>query len=527
MKFQICAAAVALSTIFPIMTMSGERIYQYEETNKTIRIYPETGIMDTLNQITVTTEHPTGFGAFVYMPSLYSINKDGSIGTEVSPCELMDDSARGKDTLHFRVINPPKRSGRYAFIIKDNSFSLNSVEPTDDPDISSWSEKPIPIPRSMPQTRDGNFRNFPVNLESDTLRILHISNSYGGNLLEYVNDILESSEVDVSKVLIERLVYSGGSFSNWVDVNYDKNSDMYWYFKVAGNLNTTMSGWEGEKKDGAKFRKLLEENKWDLIVLNQASQYATNYEKWNSNSSGGKLPELLNIIRKYQPNVPVGFLLIHSWAENYKGNTQHWTSTQRWEKIRDGAMWLKNFYDIDFIIPYGTAIQNLRLTEYNNPSELTKDGTHLSNGLPQYTAGCCYFETIFSSRYKKSIWSNPLRLHHMDNNEDGMIQIDDVSAEIAQKAAFLATHNMFEIRNPYLTDLRDYHYGDNFNKMEYRTLYELKGTDSNQEQISGVQFCIYGPTGILIGKSMTEDDWTQLPEGLYIRNGEKIYKSCR
>ncbi|MDE7409508.1 MAG: hypothetical protein K2N09_05745, partial [Muribaculaceae bacterium] len=111
------------------------------------------------------------------------MNEDGSIGAEVSACQLMDVSARGKNTLEFKVINPPARPGKYTLLIKDNSFSLNPDGQTEVPGISSSDENTIPDSGIMSRTADSNFRNFPVNLESDTLRILHISNSYGGNLL--------------------------------------------------------------------------------------------------------------------------------------------------------------------------------------------------------------------------------------------------------------------------------------------------------------------------------------------------------
>lgn len=525
MKYKISAVAIAMGMILPVMSMHGERTsYQDSQSGKIIRIYPEADISDTLDKITVTTEHPAGFGSFVYMPSLYSMNEDGSIGAEVSACQLIDGSVRGKNTLEFKVINPPTRPGKYTLLIKDNSFSINPDVQTEAPGRSSSDENTIPDSRIISRTADSNFRNFPVNLESDTLRILHISNSYGGNLLGYIKDILKAANVDVSKILIERLVYSGGSFMNWVEVNNDNNPDMYSYYKEAGDLNTNMDGLEGGEKDGSKFRKLLEENQWDLIVLNQASQYAPYYEEWDSNGPGGWLPELLSVIRNYQPKVPIGFLLIHSWAENHNRNTEHWSSTQRWENIKDGAMWLGSTYDIDFIIPYGTAIQNLRLSEYNNTSELTRDGTHLASGLAQYTAGCCYFETVLSPRYKKSIWGNSFRINDVDNNKVGMIPINDESAEIAQKAAFLATHNMFELRNPNLADLTDYRYGEALNQEEYSITFQLTGSSIQSIQ-SAQTYCVYGPSGILINKMSTEEEWTNLPAGLYIvRQGTKTRK---
>lgn len=481
--------------------------------------------LDSLNQVTVAMADSVKFGAYVYMPSLYWVNKDGSLGNEVSVCRLIEESARDKDTLRFKVLNPPSRKGTYAFVIKDNSFSVIP----DKMDVSeSYMMRNEPL-LAQSRTSDGVFKNYPVDLCSDTLRILHISNSYGENLLHHIDGLLKAANTDVSTVLIERLVYSGGSFKNWYDVFRDKNPEMYWYFKMTGGLNINIDGWEGAIHDGTKFRAVLEENKWDLILLNQASRYAPDYGNWDSTGDGGYLPKLLEVIRKYQPEATVGFLLIHSYAGNYSGNTQHWSTAERWERIRKGVEWIKNAYNIDFVVPYGTAIENLRLTAYNNIYDLTGDGIHLAGGLAQYTAGCCYFERVFSPRFHVSVCGNKLRLLDpeavsTDKYSDCVVPVDDAAAETAQKAAFLATHNMFEIRNPDLADLKDYVYGEPLNQNSYCFMFDVECGDV-QDCAQRIPYRVVSSTGMLIGGSMSEDEWMQLPKGLYIRNGEKILKT--
>ncbi|MDE7409509.1 MAG: hypothetical protein K2N09_05750, partial [Muribaculaceae bacterium] len=131
---------------------------------------------------------------------------------------------------------------------------------------------------------------------------------------------------------------------------------------------------------------------------------------------------------------------------------------------------------------------------------------------------------VLSSRYKKSIWGNSLRINDVDNNKVGMVRVDDESAEIAQKAAFLATHNMFELRNPHLADLTDYRYGEALNQEEYSLTFRLTG-NSIQSLQSERTYCVYGPSGILINKMSTEQELTNLPAGLYIvRQGAKTRK---
>ena len=490
-----------------------------------LKAYPDSCEVDSLSQITLTLESPMKFGAFVYMPSLYRVNEDGSIGDEVSSCRMIEQSAIDRDTLRFRVLDPPARSGKYAVVIKSNSFSVKYGYDSDSYNVDTAAEGVSP---RIYKTK-GNFINHPVNLTGDSLRILHISNSYGGNQLYYIDDLLKAANVDANKVLIDRLMYSGASFKNWYDVEMDKNPNTYICFRMTGDRGANIKMWDGGKDDGTNFRKILKENTWDLIVLNQASSYAPYFKKWESAEDGGYLIELLDIIRKYQPETPVGFLLIHSYAYNSNSNAEHWLTAKRWEKICEGVGWIKNAYGIDFVVPYGTAIENLRLTKYNNAYDLTGDGIHLAGGLPQYAAGCCYFETVFSPRYNQTVYGNPLRVsdpevQFSDKFENCLIPVDDAAAETAQKAAFLATHNMFEIRNPDLADLKDYVYGEPLNQNSYCFMFDVECGDV-QDCAQRIPYRVVSSTGMLIGGSMSEDEWMQLPKGLYIRNGEKILKT--
>ena len=517
MKTKLICIMTYLSLFPSLFSLAGENTRNDGEIPQIIAESPISIGIDSLNHIILTVSDQMKFGAFVFMPSLYWVNKDGSLGNEVSVCRLIEESARDKDTLRFKVLNPPTRKGTYAFVIKDNSFSV-ILDKVDIPENYVMRSEPLLV---QSRTSTGVFKNYPVDLCSDTLRILHISNSYGENLLHCIDALVKAAEIDISKISVGRLMYSNGSFKNWIDVEDDKNPDMYWYYKMTGGLNDALSYLEGGKYDGSKFRSVLKENKWDLIIINQASKHAPYCENWNSTGDGGYLPHLLNIIRKYQPEVPVGMLLIHSYAEKYNANKEHWSTAERWEKIRNGIEWIRGEYDIDFIVPYGTAIENLRLTEYNNSDELTRDGTHLASGLAQYTAGCCYYETVFSQRSTTSIYGNSYRIQEQDIQSAGKVPVDDAAAETAQKAAFLATHNMFEIRNPDLADLKDYVYGEPLNQDCYCFMFDMECSGCAQT----IPYRVFSSTGMLIGGSISEDEWMQLPKGLYIRNGEKILKT--
>ena len=94
--------------------------------------------------------------------------------------------------------------------------------------------------------------------------------------------------------------------------------------------------------------------------------------------------------------------MTHSYRGTYWANTEK-SSLKRWENIVEATKQLKAEYGIDFIIPYGTAVQNLRASSLNDAYEFSDDGTHLGAGLGDYVAGCCYFQSLLAPRYGVSI----------------------------------------------------------------------------------------------------------------------------
>ncbi len=141
------------------------------------------------------------------------------------------------------------------------------------------------------------------------------------------------------------------------------------------------------------------------------------------------MSDFIRLIRKHQPQAAIGTLLVHSYQSTYSGNTEK-STIKRWKKIANSVARLKMEYGIDFIIPYGTAIENLRASSLNNEMELTEDGVHCAEGLPMYCASCCYYEALFAPRYGISIFGNTLRL---TSSAPHAINVTDSNAPIAQK----------------------------------------------------------------------------------------------
>lgn len=290
--------------------------------------------------------------------------------------------------------------------------------------------------------------NPSLNLQKEQLKILDIGNSYTEDSTHYLPQIVTASGIDISNICLYKAIRGGASFKTWYDCYYDKDNVTYGLNKVLGGLDANITG-TAAANNGEKFRNTLENNKWDLIIIHQVSTYAPYYDRWEEDSNAGYLSKFIRLLRKHQPQATIGFLLVHSYWSGYSGNTEK-SSLERWKLIAESAMKLRANYGIDFIIPYGTAIQNLRASSLNNDYDLTSDGTHCANGIADYTAACTYYQSLFAPRYGVGILGNTARIdvEQTETYPSSDISVTDENAETCQKAAFLACYSWYECQNP-------------------------------------------------------------------------------
>ena len=287
-----------------------------------------------------------------------------------------------------------------------------------------------------------------INLRKEQLKVLDIGNSYTEDSTHYIPEIVSASGIDVSDMCLYRAIRGSASFKTWWDCYHNLDNASYSISRVVGEIEQDVSG-TAAANNGEKFRNTLNNNKWDLIIIHQVSTYAPYYDRWNENNNAGYLDKFIRLLRKLQPEATIGFLLVHSYWSGYGGNAEK-SSLDRWKLIAQSAMRLRANYGIDFIIPYGTAIQNLRASSLNNDYDLTADGTHCANGLADYTAACAYFQSLFAPRYGVSILGNSARIT-VEQNEtypSSDISVTDENAPIAQLAAMAACYNWYECINP-------------------------------------------------------------------------------
>ena len=315
------------------------------------------------------------------------------------------------------------------------------------------------------------MENLPkVNLKKDSLKVLHIGNSFTENSTAYLSNMVQRAGINTSDMCLYKCNRGGGSFSTFIDCWNDNDVKGYSVSKILGGITLPIAS-SATPNDGSNIRKVFTDCKWDVIIIQQVSNYSHKYEFWNQNHAGGHLPELIDLIRTYQPQAAIGINMVHA-AYNYNSNTNN-----LYQLIADSYHQFCIDYGVDFIIPYGTAVQNIRQSSINTTEYgFSNDKLHLAPGIGQYVACAAYFETLIAPRYGVSIMGNPYRVSITDSQRnsatypDEFVSVTDENAYLCQKAAVIAVHDMFNINNPdntsILTDGETYTNGSLLNNQK-------------------------------------------------------------
>ena len=301
---------------------------------------------------------------------------------------------------------------------------------------------------SAQQVPSPSRQSIELILQKDSLKILDIGNSYTDDATALLPLIVSESGTDVRRMCMYKAVRGGASFKNWVDIYNDQDNNTYSFKKLLGGISANVESGSGAAYDGSLMRRVLTDEQWDLIIIHQYSVHATDYASWTGNGAQGYLNEFLDLIKQHQAQAAIGFLLIHSYWGDYLGNLEL-SSYRRWQKISEATQRLAENYDVSIVIPYGTAVQNLRQSRLNNDYDLTRDGTHLDLGLARYAAACCYYQTVFYPRSSITVMGNPARYDVSGHTSSfPSVSVDDTNAIFAQRAAILATMQPYTCISP-------------------------------------------------------------------------------
>ena len=297
--------------------------------------------------------------------------------------------------------------------------------------------------------------NPSVDMVSRTpLRILDIGNSFSGDSMSYIEDLVTASGIDTSDFSLYNIIRGGGSFKTFYDSwhNQDDYSGEvgchYTVRKVAGDIVSI----EGETKL-ERMHYTFENVRWDVIVIHNRPYGSLSTSDWEGHGDNGYLKEFIRILRLYQPKATIGFMMPHASHRDSPDTVVGWQS------IGETIRWMQTHYGVDFIVPVGTAIENLRASSLKTASvthEFSRDDHHLGFGLARYVANATYFQTAIAPRFGISVYGNSA-IHAVSESEmadpsyrypDDCVDVTNANKGLAQICAICACDDMFAITPP-------------------------------------------------------------------------------
>lgn len=275
-------------------------------------------------------------------------------------------------------------------------------------------------------------------------KVLCLGNSYTDDMTALVSLLASNCQSEaINDVTVYRAARGSGSIKNWLDVYNGTDNSSYVLSKVIG---PSVDGIPAGRIKGTEYNTIhfmIDSVQWDAIIIHQVSTYATDYDRWMGRDNAGYLDVWLDTLRARQPQARIGFALVHSKLSSI---TQH----EMWQQIANSVQQLEQSGLIDFVVPYGTAVENVRQTHYNDSTGITRDGQHLGYGLARYTAACCFYQSVIAPITGESILRNKAR--HMCSGTvkypESSIDVMADEAWLAQRAAVIATKYPYRCINP-------------------------------------------------------------------------------
>ncbi|WP_177190250.1 DUF4886 domain-containing protein [Algoriella xinjiangensis] len=239
---------------------------------------------------------------------------------------------------------------------------------------------------------DDNDDNFEIKsratsnnftIQKDTIKVLAIGNSFSEDAVE--NHLSKLAESAGKKIVIGNLYYGGASLDfHLQSTQSDAHIYRYYKYNLKNEINIINS---------YNIKRALNDEKWDYVSMQQVSQNSGMYATFVT-----PLPLLIKYINTNTIGYDPKIILHQTWAysptsthlgfANYNNNQLY-----MYRSIVEAYELSKKDFNIDFIVPTGTGIQNARTTSLGN--DLTRDGYHLNLRVGRYIAACVWFEKLF------------------------------------------------------------------------------------------------------------------------------------
>lgn len=303
-------------------------------------------------------------GSLGYINEKYTLDEIAEIFKIFVPITYADDTVGGDEGGDEGGETPPP-SGSEEGGNTGSEGGNEGTEGGENPPTGGEDSGTTVIPPST------DYSDQKQNWQDDgALKILAIGNSFSDDTMDHVYKV--AKDAGIENIKLGKLYIGGCSLATHLS-NAQNDKSAYDY-----KINTS-DKWEAQGNKSIKFA--VESDDWDFITFQQVSGYSGIADSYDD------LYELVNIVEPLNPSARLAWNM--TWA--YKVGSGH----QDFPKYNKDQMTMYNaivnavntkilIYDkIEYVIPCGTAIQNLRTSVVG---DTTRDGYHLSYGIGRYTA---------------------------------------------------------------------------------------------------------------------------------------------
>ena len=216
-------------------------------------------------------------------------------------------------------------------------------------------------------------------------KILAIGNSFSEDGMRFLYDMLQQTGVSSNPILVNAYISGCDLYTHTQNAKSNSASYTRQTIGTRGTIN-----WSDKL---FTLKNLIEQNKWDIITLQQQSLSSGKIETYNDD-----LDYLIDYVKRYaiNSNVKLGWHMTWAYADNTNlesfddfNNNQRYMYQQICNAVTTKILPKTEF---EFIIPAGTAIQNARL-HFGDFLTDPEDGIHLNN-LGCYVVAVTWLKAI-------------------------------------------------------------------------------------------------------------------------------------
>lgn len=254
------------------------------------------------------------------------------------------------------------------------------------------------------------------------LKILAIGNSF---TVDAVQDDLVPLALADSTELVIGYPYKGGT---------TLEQHHRWLLADTGvyNYRKAMPGGPAPRRKHTTLKQAAADDDWDVVMI-QTNHGGTSGFRGNYLPYVNVIVDSVKACMAHPDSVRVGLYM--TWAYDKDSDYKHFpmygkNQERMYREITAAAPQIVAETDLDFIIPAGTAIQNLR-TAPAFGDRMNRDGYHMNLDHGRYTVACTWYEVLTG----RPAMGNPYRPK----------ELSPFQAALCQVAAHLAVLHPFEV----------------------------------------------------------------------------------